>query len=329
MRIDLVEHSDLVRGVVEVEETPEGVRPRRMTEEAIEFYREPDRFYRRAQYCNGIRIAFVTDSAFVSMRLIQGVVETPHAYQVDVLIDRSECHTYGPDEAEHEFTFTIDLPRSEDGDHEVEILLPLTTEVLIGDLELADGALFRPIYCSDERLIFLGDSITAGAAATSPMRSYAAQLAANLGTDYINWSVGGARLQSELARMAMELEWQKAIVAYGVNDFGFNGSAPETGAEMTRFLKHLTRRPGVSISVITPLYWPERENKPNEQGFTLEDFRREIAAAAGAFRGVHVIDGRKLVAKDRKFFVEDGVHPNNKGMAVIAENLYNQINKSR
>ncbi len=327
MRIDLAEHADLVRGTVEIEETPEGVRCRRMTEEAIEFFREPDRFYRRAQYNNGVRIALVTDSAYLTLHLTQGVTEVPHAYRVDVLVDRAECHTFEPSEPTDDFCFTLELP--DGGDHEVEILLPISTEVLIHDLELADGSLFRPLYCSDERLLVLGDSIPAGCAASSPLRAYTARLALELGTDYINWSVGGAQLQSGLARMAMTLEWQKALVAYGTNDFNCNRSAAECREEMTLFLKYLTRRPGVTIYLLTPIVWPDNEKRRNEAGCTLDDIRAALSEAAAAFPQVRVIDGRKLLSDKAANFAEDGLHPSDEGMAILAENLYLAISKLR
>jgi lysophospholipase L1-like esterase len=329
MRIDLIEHRDLVRGASEVEDTAEGVRCRRMTPEAMALYADTERFYRRTCFSAGIRIALATDSSFISMRLKQGVEETGAAGKVDVLVNRSECHTYSPDEDLDEFCFTVELPQDDQEDHEVEILLPIDGEVLIQDLELADGSLFRPLYCSDERMIMLGDSITMGRAATSPLRSYASLLAATLGTDYVNWGVGGVQLDARLGELALALEWQTALVAYGINDYHNNRSARECAAELTALLEKLTDRPGVTVYVVTPLVWPEREKVPNARGDRPEDFRRELAAAAKAFEEAAVIEGATLLKAKDKYFDPDHLHPADAGMALIAENLCAAILKCR
>ena len=48
---------------------------------------------------------------------------------------------------------------------------------------------------------------------------------------------------------------------------------------------------------------------------------RVVRAAAEAQKGVVVIDGLSLVPHDPKYFVPDGVHPNDAGFRVYAEAL--------
>ncbi len=330
MRIDLMDHRDLVRGAAEVEETPEGVRCRRMTEAAEEFFRGKEQLFRRARYTAGVRISLVTDSSYLAMRLrLAAAEDEEEPCRLDVLVDRSDCHTFGPDEPEAEFEFFLELPEGRDEDHEVEVFLPLNAEILVCDLELADGALFRPLYCTDERMLLLGDALTMGLTAPSPLRSYAAILAAELHTDVLNWALAGTPLQGGLGALALEQEWQSVLVACGIQDYASGRSAAESAAELTTLLKHLFRRPGITVHVATPLLWPGHEQLRNAAGDAPEDFRRELTAAASAFRHTRVIDGTRLLGTDEELFQPGGMYPSDEGMAVVAENLYRQIIRRR
>lgn len=322
MRIDLMEHADLIRGAAEVEESSDGVRCRRMTPAAMEFYSHREELHLRSHFSTGVRLALVTDSAFIALRLKLGHRIRDDAFKVDVLIDCSECHTFSPDDDLDEFCFTVEMPDDGEEDHEVEILLPIYGEASILEFELADGALFRPLYGIDPRMIFLGDSVTMGTAASSPLRSWAAYLAAALGSDYVNWGVGSARMEREVGELALGLEWQQAVVAYGINDYAAGTSAKACADELAAMLAALASRPGVKLYVVTPLLWSSREKVRNEAGDTPDDFRREIARAAAAFPEVTVVDGKKLLKAGGDGFDEDGIHPSDAGMSRIAEQLH-------
>ncbi len=319
-----MEHRDLVRGAAEVEETPEGVRPSRMTAEALELCCEHEEAGIQAQFTAGVRIALVTDSSELALTVTPVHAESVRDYQIDVMIDRSECHTFSPEDPAEEFSFSIELSDSDD-EHEVEILLPTAAAVDINSLELTDGALFRPIYCSDERMLFIGGASIMGQGAGSPLRSFAALLGAQSGNDYINWGVGGMPVSAELGELALELEWQKVLVCCDAGDFLSGRSADESGVALAALLDHLTARPGVAVYVMTPLLFPGHEDMSNEAGCRIRDFRVEIRRVVDSFPGVSLIDGAALLSDDEDLFYGGNGDPSDEGMAVISEKLFSII----
>lgn len=161
-----------------------------------------------------------------------------------------------------------------------------------------------------------------GMAATSPLRSYAALLAAQLDTDYINWGVGGMPLSAEVGELALELEWQRVLICCDAEDFVLNRNAEETAEQLAALLDHVTSRPGVTVYVMSPLLWHGREEKRNEAGSRLEDFRLAIRRVVSAFAGVRLIDGAKMLDEDDEdLFASGRRYPSDEGMELIAEKL--------
>ena len=56
----------------------------------------------------------------------------------------------------------------------------------------------------------------------------------------------------------------------------------------------------------------------------LEIFRQCIRDVAVDFPQVQVVEGTSLLPADDRFFV-DGVHPNDEGMQLLAENLFRNM----
>ncbi len=221
MRIDLAEHSDLVRGTVEMEETSEGVRCSRFPGDITEtFLAEEQPFAEAAFATSGIRIALVTDSNQIRLRFARGRTFSENGASVDILVDRAECHSFRSDEDAEDFIVNLDLdPVEGDEGHEVEIYFPYLSEVLIRDFELSDGSLFRPSYAGDDRILYLGDAVTQGVGASSPFRTFPALVSAELRMDFINWGLEGSTCSARLAGLALSQEWQTAILAYGIHDY--------------------------------------------------------------------------------------------------------------
>ena len=326
MRIDPIEHADLVCGALEVEEAAEGVRCSRFNATALELL---ENAREEADATAGIRVSLVTDSSHVMMRL-QRDADTdtePEPYQVDVLVDRAECHTYESDEDVGDFFFSLELEEDEEfGDHEIEIFLPHNTQVHIKELELDDGALFRPLYPGDDRMLFLGDGLVQGYGATSPFRSMVSLLATELRSDFLNWGLTGVPLNSDLGRAALEAEWQTAIIAAGISDYRMGCAADDFAAELATMLDLLSTRSGVKLRMLSPVILPEVEGIANEAGCTLDDFRRAISRVAGEMPHVTLIHGQDALSKGRKLYAPgESFFLSDKGMASVADHLYRQL----
>jgi len=327
MRIDLAEHSDLVHGASEMEETSEGVRCSRIPgETAMRIFGADGHCADAAKAASGVRIALVTDSSEVSLRLARGRTFAEDGATVDILVDRAECHTFKSDEDAEDFVVSLELePAGGDEGHEIEIYLPHLSEVLIRDFELSDGSLFRPSYAGDERILFLGGGVTQGAGATSPFRTYPALVAAELHTDFLNWGVRGAGISAELAGLAGSLEWQTAVLACGCGDYLADRPLDAFSAELEKALNKLAARGGVRLFAVTPWHIPAREDCRNQAGATPADYRKAAEKIIRQVPDVTPIDGMAACGRGRKAFTEDKLLPADAGMAAIAEAVHRKL----
>lgn len=327
MRIDLAEHSDLVRGTAEMEETSEGVRCSRFPGDMIEtFQAEEEPFAEASLTTSGIRIALVTDSNFIRLRFARGRIFCENGAAVDILVDRAECHSFRSDEDAEDFIVFLELDQV-DGDegHEIEIYFPFLSEVLIRDFELSDGSLFRPSYAGDDRILFLGDAVTQGAGASSPFRTFPALVSAELRTDFLNWGMEGSLCSARLAGLALSQEWQTAVLAYGIHDYCSNVTLDTFADELESALRHLTDRVGARIYAATMWNLPEYENTPNELGLLPEDYRRTAIQIIHQFPDVILLDGSSACGRSKKAFAEERTRPSDRGMASIAETMLRKL----
>lgn len=326
----MVEHRDLVRGATEVEETEDGVRCSRIPD-SFPVLKRREVFLRRARYTSGVRISLVTDSSFISLRLhLNAVEDSPDTCRVDVLVDRRDCHTFEPEDSERDFEFFLQLPADLDKDHEVEVFLPLNAEALVRELELSDGALFRPLYCTDERMLLLGDCLTMGLTATSPLRSYAAILAAELHTDILNWAIAGLPLCSEFGKLALEYEWQSVLVACGTQEYEDGVGAADCAASLSQLMRQLCRRPGIVVYVATPFLCPAWEEVKNAAGDTLADFRVALTSVAASCQA-RLIDGARLFRRDacECYDSRESRRLSDEGMEAVAEGILKKLARLR
>ena len=174
---------------------------------------------------------------------------------------------------------------------------------------------------SGKKLIFIGDSITQGMTCSSPSKSYAAILADKLDADWTNLSLGGAEMRLELGKAALDYDWHTAVVAYGVNDWGHKRPLIDFVRHVRGMLENLSQRNG-KVYIITPLPFMMKESLNTDT--PLESYRQCIRDAAADFPQVQVIEGTTLLPADERFFV-DGVHPNDEGMQLLAENLFRNM----
>lgn len=310
-----------------MEETSEGVRCSRLPGDTVlQVFGQDGLRADAAQAASGVRIALVTDSTEISLRLARGRTFAEDGAAVDILVDRAECHTFRSDEDAEDFVVSLELePTGGDEGHEIEIYLPHLSEVLIRDFELSDGSLFRPSYAGDERILFLGGDATQGAGATSPFRTFPALVAAELHTDFLNWGVRGAGVSAELAGLARSLEWQTAVLACGNGDYLADTPAEVFAAELEKTLRELAGRGGVRLFAVTPWSIPAREDVRNRAGLTPGDYRGTAEKVIRRIPDAVPIDGLAACGRGRKAFAEDRMLPSDAGMASIAEAIHRKI----
>jgi len=321
MEIDLINNGDFVFGVASFEFSHGAYRFFRMTEALSEFYGDSEHAIIRAANTSGVRIGFVTDSKILAMEVLFGRFSRP-IYTVDIIVDGEHKMTFGPNDHVEEFSFSTELPGGK-GEKTVEIYLPYAVECAVKGIVLEPGASLSAMPEKDVPILFIGDSITQGMTVSTPSLTYPAQVAAVLKSDFHNIAVGGATMQKEIAPLAMDLDWQKAFVAFGVNDFSSLRPLVEFEDETRGMLEVLSSREGVEIFLLTPIPWALRTN-PNEIDLMLEDYRKILRKVAKDFPKVKVIEGANLVPDNTSYFI-DNIHPNDLGAAIFADNLLAEL----
>jgi lysophospholipase L1-like esterase len=323
MKIDLIENDNLVFGASSYEYSNGAYHFFRMTEALNDFFGDNEAFSIRAACPSGVRIAFITDSEFLAMEVLYGRSTRP-IFTIDVIVDGEYTLTFGPDEEVEEFNFSTELPGT--GSKKVEIFLPVMVECVVKGIMLEEGADLEPVPEKPLPLLFIGDSITQGMVVSTPSLTYPAQVATVLNVDFHNVAVGGATMQKEEAPLVMELDWEKAFLAYGVNDFSQSRPIEQFEDETRGTLETLCSRENAEVFVITPIPWALRTNA-NELGLHLEDYREVLRKVASGFPQVKIIEGTKLVPDDPQYFV-DNIHPNDLGMTTYADNLLAELGVS-
>ncbi len=205
---------------------------------------------------------------------------------------------------------------------------------------------------------FLGDSITEGAAATSPEYMYTTQVAKKLGCTVNNYGIGGTRIARQkeptISDLRFDLDYvQRAddmdvnadlvFVFGGTNDFGHGDAAfgdidsddvyTFYGAMNTLVSKLIARYGKDKICFIMPLH-RYNENNPYGDGTakTPRPTLGEYVAAEIAVlnkRGVKYVDFRNdmpLPTVDTPTeYYQDGLHPTDKGHELLADLICNYI----
>jgi lysophospholipase L1-like esterase len=320
MEINLLDRIELVHGAAEVVAGENGFSLLRMTRELAEFYGGSEAVEVRTNCPSGVRICFRSDTSFVGMRLNYGR-PAREVYAIDLVIDGIERLTFVPQSVENGFAFNAELPGGGGAEHTIELHMPHLCECTVEELVIEDGATLAPLKFTGGRMIFIGDSITQGMVSSSPARAYTALLATGLKRDFHNLCVGGAVMRHEVGRMALDLSWKAAVVAFGVNDCSQQRTLEAFMADTRGMFEALTSRSEATVYALTPIPWPASPPDRN-----LEDFRDVIRIAASKFDRVQVIEGTDLVPDDSRFFI-DGCHPNDAGMQAYAENLLEQIRR--
>ena len=205
------------------------------------------------------------------------------------------------------------------------------------------------------RIGFLGDSITEGHGVAEPQNIFWNRIAAETGAECFGYGIGGTRIAPQHGgqddpRWAlyfgsrvdeMEKDLDMIVVFGGTNDFG-HGDAPlgtpqdrdEStfyGAYHVLLNKLFARYPGAEVVVMTPLHRLGEENMTyNEFGMrrsaNLEGYVDAIKEIA-KFYSVPVLDlfavggMNPIVPVQKELFMPDGLHPNDRGHARIAQRL--------
>lgn len=202
-----------------------------------------------------------------------------------------------------------------DGEKECLLFLPLYNELVDLEIGTDQGSIIRPLQIPWKgKVVIYGSSITQGASASRPGLAYPAQLALDLGYEFVNLGFSGSgKMEESVGRMVADVK----DVDLFVLDCAANPS-PEQIAERTEnFVKHIRERhPDVPILMI--------ESVVREGGNFDQKIRQRVSDQNKNFRAaytrliesgveqLYLINGDDLLGHDHEGTV-DGTHPNDLG----------------
>lgn len=297
-------------GITDLKYTADGVVPQRLPQAAIDFCTAlEDVKGARARGGAGVRLAAYTDTKKLSVKL--RILSKNADNCIMTLADSTGKCEHRQFEESSEFNW--DLPENND---QITLFFPWQAEIEIIDIQISSGAYFSPAGdVSPRKWIFIGDSITQGMESVCPEKSYVALVAKKLGVDFHNCGVGGLKMEPEFVQKSLCGTFDIAFLAFGVNDASLKTPLPLFAENCRKSLNILTQSIAKKIFMLLPLYWPD-EDTPG----ILDKYRDVLCDCAHDFSNVEIIDGKRLLPHDRKYFA-DGVHPNAEGMEIIAENI--------
>lgn len=170
------------------------------------------------------------------------------------------------------------------------------------------------------RWLACGDSITQGFHATSALASYPSLVGAAKNWETYNAGIGGRCIEAEDGVALAGIPADIVTLLLGFNDYFHQRTPSDCGRNYATLLRALRSggEPRRSIVVITPL-WSSHDMV---RGHTLADYRRAITTAAQSMAdpALTIIAGEALIPSQPEFF-SDGIHPNDAGFRVLANNL--------
>ncbi len=301
------ELKELYFGAYEFEETKDGyLQAFQYSKKQMEYFKGAlDFWYERSMASNAKTLEFTTRAEKVSFdyRIIWKGSPDSFELAVDGFISGI---VYVKDIMDSG-TIEWDLPK---GEKKVVIYLPADAVALIKNLTL-NGEVKRAV--KDEKVLWLGDSITQG---YGPLRSgctYVSVANRILNYDIINQGIGGY-IYDKNSLMEMEgYRPDRIIVALGTNQYGDNDMSA-----VEEYYETLMGIYGEDIPVlcIKPL-WRGDSVDGLPQLMTFCDKVRDIA---GRYSNVSIVDGMKMVPHFPEYFL-DNLHPNCLGCETYGRNL--------
>ena len=306
------ELQDIWFGAYSFEETGDGwLRAFQYTKAQMEYFRSAfDFWYDRCMATTAKTLEFTTEAETVSFEYRFTWTGSQDSFELaaDGLITEIRYVKDLPEEGKLEWK----LPA---GKKDVVIYLPADATVELRNCEI--GGAYTPAK-KNEKVLWLGDSITQGYGPLRSAMTYVSVANRILNYDVINQGIGGY-IYDKKSLMKMDgYTPDKIIVALGTNQFGC-----ETMKDVEEYYETLTGLYGETpVLCVTPLW---RGDVPD--GFpTLERFCENVKKIAGKYPNVKIADGFTLVPHLPEYF-RDNLHPNELGCETYGRNLVEEIRK--
>jgi len=266
-------------------------------------------FLRNCATDAGICLDFHTDSSFVTFHISDNVPANGSVNNLfDILVNGKHRLS-----SENPGSYTVSLSKNS----RVTLSFPYFAHLTLSGIEVDDGSSVTP-HTFRKKWLVLGDSITHGCTATHPTQCYAVKAALRHDVEILNQGNAGYVHDHRIIDAAMSFQPDIITSAYGINDLGRKSEANNIADTEQYFSELRATFPTSKIYMISPI-WADfldgKENKPRR------DAMYAIYTSIAEKQNISLIDGRKLVPHNRKYYLEDCVHPCDDGFAYYASRL--------
>lgn len=303
----------------------------------------PGLFKQMATCTSDIQVAFTTDSSEVVLDL--KIDELPKgassvlqllkaAYlkklsSVFVTVDGKPYKSFSLDDAgEHTLSIRLETETSEDDltrlpgfndTHHVSVYLPCLQSASVKNLR-GNGTFFSPDE-PKKKLVVFGDSIAQGFVVERPDKTWPRCLAKRMKLEVVNQGIGGQVYQPGSYTFIDDASL--VIVALGANYRYEKCSKSQVTYDIQNSLWQISQMyVDTRVVVLTPTPYFE-DAYPTHPYSCFAEIPQIIEEVAGKF-GLQCISGEKLLPQEKKYFADD-VHPNSKGAALLAKNLFEAL----
>ncbi|MBE6607897.1 MAG: SGNH/GDSL hydrolase family protein [Ruminococcaceae bacterium] len=317
MKLTFEEIKNVTFGALSVTETEKGIRFLRSTEKQIDAWTD---LYidlgERSRVPTGVCLDFHTNSRSIAFDALSGKFE--------ILVNGMQAAKYVMEEL-HEKGESARLAITGGESNRITIIFPShNAEGILRYVELDDGSLTaRHEY--DMKLLFIGDSITQGWASQYDSLSFAWRTASFFNAEMLNQGIGGAYYH-ESTFDKLDFDPDIVVIAYGTNDVGRYATVEEMQDHARKFLDLIKAEyegRKAKVVILSPIH------RLDLTGVWQEKYLACCAAVkneADAHKFIF-IDGHELVPANKSFFASDGLHPNDLGFGLYAENLIKKLTK--
>lgn len=204
-----------------------------------------------------------------------------------------------------------------------ELIMPYGDSIEFTGLSIADGRLLpvapRPAF----KYVAFGDSITHGFRAGDIGKTYPFMVGEELQWQVVNMGFGSRTTVSSDGDSIAACGGDIISILIGFNDFYGNQPIAKYAQNLTSMICNIRKsQPDTPVFLITPLWSSEPAWAASKIGLKLEDYRKAVrqVIAESNDTHIHLIEGLSLMDNLLEM-TTDGIHPNDKGFAQIAERL--------
>ena len=323
MKLTYEQIQSIARGAVRIDPSDGRIRLCRLTAEQEALFDARSEFlFVRAQASAGIRLEFRTDSSMLSFTVQTALGSATKTFTYDLFVNGQFFDAWEGEQTEDGiFQKSCELGV---GVKDICLYFPWSVRTEILSLELEDNSTVTPL-CRSKKMLMFGDSITQGAIAKHPSRTYASQLADALDAEAFNKAIAGDVFYAPYAKLAEDGDFDYVTVAYGSNDW--KKTTRESFVQnCTAFYRTLSQKyPTAKIFAITPIWRADPDRITDVGSFLF--IKDTIAQVTASLPNVTLIEGFDFVPKDPKYFADLRLHPNDEGFDFYADALIREIKK--